>query len=82
MKSIWPIDVLLKLLNELMDASLALDYDRARGILLKAVKEYSPANGIDDLVWIRKLAVESAAGQRHGGRFSRQKGLAFAIFAM
>ena len=55
-----PIDILLKLLNELMDASLALDYDRARGTLLKAVKEYSPANGIDDLVWMRKLAVESS----------------------
>ena len=49
-----PISVLLKLLSELMDTSLALDYDRARAILLSAVKEYSPSNGIDDLVWLRK----------------------------
>jgi len=49
-----PIDVLLKLLNELMDASLAMDYDKARNILLRAVKEYSPAQEIGDLVWITK----------------------------
>ena len=49
-----PISAMLKLLNELMDTSLALDYDGARSILLKAVKEYAPANGIDDLVWASK----------------------------
>ena len=55
------IGVLLNLLNELMEASLALDYDKARDILLRAVKEYSPANDIDDLVWASKLASRAAA---------------------
>jgi FlaA1/EpsC-like NDP-sugar epimerase len=57
-----PIDALLVLLHELMDASLALDHDKARNILLRAVKEYSPANGIDDLVWASK----------HGGRAAKE----------
>ena len=55
-----PIDRLLVLLNELMDASLALDYAKARALLLKAVKEYTPANEIDDLVWLSKHAALSA----------------------
>ena len=49
-----PIDKLLKLLNDLMDASLAMDYNKARETLLQAVKEYSPVNPIDDLVWASK----------------------------
>ena len=57
------INSLLLLLNELMDASLALDYGKARQILLKAVKEYAPRNEIDDLVWITKHAVQ-ARGER------------------
>lgn len=48
--------VLIELLDELKQASQVLDYNRARTILLTAVKEYDPQNGIDDLVWLRKAA--------------------------
>lgn len=48
-----PIEVLNGLLDELMDAALAQHHERARDVLLKAVKEYRPGNGIDDLVWVR-----------------------------
>jgi FlaA1/EpsC-like NDP-sugar epimerase len=47
------------LLQELLDASRALDHDRARDTLLRAVKEYSPTNGIDDLVWLKKTGTEA-----------------------
>ena len=33
-----------------------LDYEKARTILLTAVDEYEPQNGIDDLLWLRKAA--------------------------
>jgi FlaA1/EpsC-like NDP-sugar epimerase len=56
-----PLAALLALLNELMDASLALDYDKARAILLRAVKEYAPPNGIDDLVWVKKTGTGNRA---------------------
>jgi len=46
-------------LSDLKDASVSLDYDRARRILLSAVKEYSPSNGIDDLVWLQKTGTDS-----------------------
>ncbi len=55
------IDALLELLDELMDASIKLDYSRARDILLRAVKEYTPANGIDDLVWTRKTGTSDGS---------------------
>ena len=51
-----------RVLAELKDASQSLDYDRARTILMGAVKEYSPTNGIDDLVWLKKTGTESHAG--------------------
>jgi len=47
---------LIKLLDELKQASQDLDYEKARTTLLAAVKEYQPQNGIDDLVWLRKAA--------------------------
>jgi len=47
---------LIKLLDELKQASQDLDYEKARTTLLAAVKEYEPQNGIDDLVWLRKAA--------------------------
>jgi FlaA1/EpsC-like NDP-sugar epimerase len=50
-----------KLLDELRDASRDLDYVKARKILLTAVKEYDPKNGIDDLVWLRKKALSGGA---------------------
>jgi FlaA1/EpsC-like NDP-sugar epimerase len=41
-------------LDELKAALVAQDYDRARGLLELTVEEYSPTNGIDDLVWRSK----------------------------
>ena len=52
-------DALSRLLDELNTASLALDYDTARNILLSAVKEYEPPNGIDDLVWLKKTGTDT-----------------------
>jgi FlaA1/EpsC-like NDP-sugar epimerase len=49
-----PMDELNAHVNELQAASLAMDYERARSSLKLAVQEYSPRNGIDDLVWSRK----------------------------
>lgn len=56
-----PIDALLELLDDLMGASGKLDYSRAREILLRAVKEYTPANGIDDLVWVKKTGTSDGS---------------------
>ena len=53
------IDALLTLLDDLMDASLGMNYDKARDILLRAVKEYTPANEIDDLVWVSKQGLRT-----------------------
>jgi FlaA1/EpsC-like NDP-sugar epimerase len=55
-------EVLSKLLDELKQASQELDFKRARDLLLTAVKEYDPQNGIDDLIWVRKTALGEAAG--------------------
>lgn len=52
-------DALSRLLEELNAASQALDYDKARNILLSAVKEYEPPNGIDDLVWLKKTGTDT-----------------------
>ena len=51
-----PMDALAEYLEHLNQASKELDFDKAREILLSVVKEYTPANDIDDLVWTRKLA--------------------------
>lgn len=55
-----PHDTLAQLLADLADASQQLDYDRARDILMRAVKEYTPRNGIDDLVWVRKTGSDTS----------------------
>jgi FlaA1/EpsC-like NDP-sugar epimerase len=44
---------------ELQAASQSLDHGRARQILLEVVREYSPTNGIDDLVWLKKTGTEA-----------------------
>jgi FlaA1/EpsC-like NDP-sugar epimerase len=49
-----PMDELNVHIEGLRAASLAMDYERARGLLKLAVQEYSPDNGIDDLVWNSK----------------------------
>jgi len=50
------MDVVTDLLDQLRQASRDLDYEQARKVLLTAVKEYDPQNGIDDLVWVQKTA--------------------------
>jgi len=47
-------DALDKHVEELIAASSEMDYERARNLLIRAVQEYSPSNGIDDLVWKSK----------------------------
>jgi len=55
-----PSEALSALLDDLVVASDQFDYDRARKTLLKAVKEYSPSNEIDDLVWARKYGSDES----------------------
>lgn len=54
-----PEQLLSELLDEMRSASEALDYDKAREILLRAVKEYAPRSGVDDVVWQRKSGIDS-----------------------
>ena len=49
-----PADVLGSLIADLTTAAEELDYVRAHALMTQAVKEYRPANGIDDLVWLGK----------------------------
>lgn len=51
------VEALNSSLDQLGEACASLDFDLAREVLLAAVKEYSPKNNIDDLVWLRKTAV-------------------------
>jgi FlaA1/EpsC-like NDP-sugar epimerase len=51
-----PFEELETMLESLKDASLALDYDRARNLLTLIVEEYSPQNVIEDLVWKSRYA--------------------------
>jgi FlaA1/EpsC-like NDP-sugar epimerase len=48
-------------LAELAAASQTLDRGMARDVLLRAVREYSPENGIDDLVWTKKTGTDPDA---------------------
>jgi len=56
-----PFDELSVLITDLKTASQKLDYDSARDLLMNAVKEYSPKNGIDDLVWLRRNRLADSA---------------------
>ena len=47
-------DVLLGLIDELRDATLALDRSRTRDLLLRTVRGYGPTNDIEDLVWVNQ----------------------------
>lgn len=49
-----PLESLLGIIEQLREASASSNYSRARELLLTAIKEYAPSNGIDDLVWVRK----------------------------
>ena len=46
--------VLESSINDLLDASLRLDRDRAREVLLNTVSGYKPTNGIEDLVSVTR----------------------------
>ena len=48
------IEDLRSLLEELKIASLDLDRDRARQVLMRTVSGYQPQNGIEDLVWVAR----------------------------
>jgi FlaA1/EpsC-like NDP-sugar epimerase len=50
-----PFDSLSRLIGELLVASEELDRGRARNVLLSSVHGYKPDNGIEDLVWVRKM---------------------------
>ena len=46
------IQSLSALVDELQAATLSLDRDRTRDILMRTINEYGPTNGIEDLVWV------------------------------
>ena len=57
-------DALEPLLAELVHAATHMDRGRVRDILVRAVMEYVPKNGIDDLVWDESLSTPAdRAGQ-------------------
>ena len=56
------LDVLSRYLQELEEASETLDYARAREVLLHAVLEYTPDNGVDDLVWVNRAGAAAGHG--------------------
>ena len=49
------------MIAELSAACKELNYERAREVLLRAVREYEPTNGIDDLVWVSKTGTDADA---------------------
>lgn len=58
-----PWSELSPLLDNLWDACLQMDCERARELLLKCVAEYSPSVGLEDLVWAeRKERAREPAG--------------------
>ena len=58
-----PKEVLSELLDQLKQASQDFDFEKARKILLTAVKEYEPGNGIEDLIWLRSRVSGDGAEQ-------------------
>ena len=44
-------------INALTKASQALDREETRAILMRAVSEYTPRNGVEDLVSVARAAV-------------------------
>jgi len=60
-----PVEVLFGLLDELRQSSQDLDYEKARSILVTAVKEYDPQNSIEDLIWLRKVGSGGGPGADH-----------------
>jgi len=54
-----PFEAAAGLVEELKASSIALDFERARNVLSRAVKEYGPGNGIDDLIWLSAGGADS-----------------------
>ena len=52
---------LSEFIEELQSATSSLDRDRTRDILMRAIKEYGPSNGIEDLVWVSQRSVPDDA---------------------
>jgi FlaA1/EpsC-like NDP-sugar epimerase len=66
------LDVLSRYVQELEAASEALDYGRAREVLLHAVLEYTPENGVNDLVWVNKSGSASRGPSKRIVDFPRK----------
>lgn len=54
-----PNHVLDSILDELRAAADRLDYEQTREILNRAIKEYSPNDSIDDLIWVKKTGTNA-----------------------
>lgn len=52
------LDNVNRMIRDLEAACSDLNYQRAREVLLSAVREYEPTNGIDDLVWVNKTGTD------------------------
>jgi len=65
---------LTALMDEMKTASDQLDYDRARAILMQGVKEYSPSNGIDDLLWSQRTGTDGGGAGKTVVDFPRRDG--------
>jgi FlaA1/EpsC-like NDP-sugar epimerase len=57
-------DDLNPLLEELVLAAKQMDRSRVRDVLIRAVTEYHPKSGIDDLVWDESMAPETDTDQK------------------
>ena len=46
-----PFEETADLIDKLRASSVALDFERARDLLMHGVREYHPTHGIEDLIW-------------------------------
>ena len=61
-----PADLLMPLLAEVEDAARRMDRGRMRDILQATVKEYSPSEKINDLLWDSSGSLDIAAVKATG----------------
>ena len=52
------LETVHRMVADLEAACKDLNYEVAREVLLRAVREYEPTNGIDDLVWVNKTGTD------------------------
>ena len=55
-------DVVASIIGELQSTADEKDHAKAREVLTRAVREYAPDNGIDDLVWRQRTGTRSDFG--------------------